>query len=76
MPTEDDLTPEERRRIQNELTKSDLTAGFIPAMIFQATGTDTRSSIGFGAQLHQQNLGNTPTNQADFTDLINLYDAL
>jgi len=24
----------------------------------------------------QQNLGNTPNNQADFNDLINLYDAL
>lgn len=54
----------------------DRVEGFTPAMIFQATGTGVRSIPAFGAQLGQQNLGNTPTNQADFTDLINLYDAL
>ena len=54
----------------------DRVGGFTPAMFFQATGTDARTLPDFGDALRNQNINNTPTQPADFDELITAYDAL
>lgn len=74
-----DLIDDQQDAITNPATMAvgvDQVEGFTPAMIFQATGTGVRSIPAFGAALDQQNLANTPNTQADYDNLINLYDAL
>ena len=53
--------------------QDDNVQGFTPEMFFQALNR-SRSVRDFGNQLRAQSLGLTPTSEADFNDLLDIYD--